>query len=130
MLRQALTLHQLTQQQGFLNAGERAVLRARQHPQYRLGQVARPLLDAGGVAAEPTQRGDAPITVDQHPRVSTRAGTTGNRHHDAGHDLATPLDGLGDPRHRLRLHQAAAGKAQVQAVQIKVEATAVHGRHR
>ena len=127
VLRQALTLHQLTQQQGFLDAGEPAILCPRQHAQQRFGQVARPLLNPGGVAAEPTQRGDAPIAVDQHSWVSARAGTTGNRHHDAGDDLATTLDGLGDPRHRLRLHETAAGKAQVQAVQVKIQTMAVHG---
>ena len=37
VLRQALTLHQLTQQQGFLDAGERAILRARQHAEQRFG---------------------------------------------------------------------------------------------
>ena len=128
VLRQALALHQLAQQQRLLNAGERAILRARQHPQHCLGQAARPLLDGGRVATEPAQRGDAPIAVDQHPWV--RTGTAGRCRHDAGYDLAAPLDGLGDPRHRLRVHQAAGGEAQVQLVQVKLQAMAVHGRHR
>ena len=106
------------------------ILRARQHPQQRIGQLAGPLLDAGGVAAETTQRGDAPIAVDQHQRFRRRTGTAGRRHHDAGHDLAAPLDRLGDPRHRPRFHQAAGGEAQVQAVQVKLQMMAVHGRHR
>ena len=69
LLGQALALHQLAQQQGLLDDGERAILRARQHPQHRLGQPAGPLLDAGRVAAQPAQRGNPPIPVDQHPWV-------------------------------------------------------------
>ena len=79
---------------------------------------------------EPAQRGDAPIPVDQHQRCCARAGPAGSRRHDAGHDLTAPLNGLGDPRHRLRVHQAAGGKAQVQLVQVKLQTMAVHGRHR
>ena len=54
MLRQILPLHQFAQQQGLLDAGERTILRARQHAEQRLGQVAGPLFDTGSVAAEPT----------------------------------------------------------------------------
>ena len=35
---------------------------------------------------------------------------------------------LRHPRHRTRFHQAAAGKAQLQAMQVELQAMAVHGR--
>jgi hypothetical protein len=35
---------------------------------------------------------------------------------------------MGDPCHGARFHQAAASKAQLQAVQIEFQALAVHGR--
>ena len=127
VLRQALALHQLAQQQRFLDAGERTVLRARQHPQHRFGQPAVPLLDAGGVAAEPAQRGDAAIAVDQHQVFCVRAARLAGGHHDAGHDLAATFDGVGDPIHRRRFHQTAGGEAQVEAMQVKLQAMAVHG---
>jgi hypothetical protein len=35
---------------------------------------------------------------------------------------------MGDPRHGARFNQAAGGKAQLQAVQVEVQALSVHGR--
>ena len=129
MLRQTQALHQLAYQQGFFDARQRTILRARQQTKQRIGHVARPSLDAGDVATEVTQRGDAPISVDQYqPFPARRAGTAGNRHDNAWNDLAAALDRMGDPRHGARFHQAAAGKAQLQAVQVKLQALAVHGR--
>ena len=79
VLAQPLALDQLAQQQRFLDGGQRARLGARQHPEQRLGQIARPALDAGGVAPQSAQRSDAPIAVDQHqpprPRLTTTQGT-------------------------------------------------------
>jgi hypothetical protein len=129
VLRQSQALHQLAYQQGLFDAGERAILRARQQTQQRIGQLARPPLDAGGVATEATQGGDTPITVDQHQAFAASAGTAGNRHHNTQNDLAAALDRMGDPRHGARFHQASAGKAQLQAVQIEFQALAVHGRN-
>ena len=64
------------QQQRFLDAGERTILRPRQHPQHYRGQVAGPLLHADGVAAKTTQRANPAIVVDQHQdwRAATRLG--------------------------------------------------------
>ncbi len=53
----------------------------------------------------------------------------GNGHDNARNDLAAALDRMGDPRHGAPFHQAAAGKAQVQTVQIEFQVLlAVHGR--
>jgi hypothetical protein len=91
---------------------------ARQQTKQRISRVARPSLDAGDVSTETLQRGDAPISIDEHqPFPARRAGTTGtagNRHDNARNDLAAALDRMGDPRHGARSHQAAAGKAQIQ----------------
>jgi hypothetical protein len=54
--------------------------------------------------------------------------TAGDRHHDARHDLATSLDGVRQPRHRPRFHQAAGGKAQIQPMQVELQAMAVQRR--
>jgi hypothetical protein len=128
VLGQSQALHQLAYQQGFFDARQWAILRARQQTQQRIGQVAGPLLDAGGVATEATQGGDTPITVDEHQPFAASAGTAGNRHRNAWNDLPAALDRMGDPRHGARFHQAAASKAQLQAVQIEFQALAVHGR--
>jgi hypothetical protein len=119
VLRQPQSLHQLAYQQGLFDAGERAILRARQQTRQRIGQLAGPLFDAGGVATEPTQSGDTPIAVDQHQPFAARAGTTGNRHHNTGNDLATAFDRMSDPCHGARFDQASASKAQLQTVQVE-----------
>ena len=128
--RQSVLGHQCAQQQRFLDAGERTIPRPRQHPQQRRGQVAGPLLDANGVAAETTQCADPAIAVDQHQclHAATLAILAlGGRHHDARHDLAAPLDRLRQPRHRPRFHQPAVGEAQLQAVQVQFDAITRHG---
>jgi hypothetical protein len=56
------------------------------------------------------------------------AASAGNRHHNAGNELAAALDRMGDPRHGPRFHHAAVGKAQLQAVQIEFQVLAVHSR--
>jgi hypothetical protein len=126
VLRQAQSLHQLAHQQGFLDARQRTILRTRQQTKQRLGYVARPSLDAGGVTTKPTQRGKTPITVDQHQPFSASAGSSGNRHHNAGNDLTAALDRIGNACHGAGFHQAAAGKAQLQAMQVDFHA--VHDR--
>ncbi|HEX3402922.1 MAG TPA: hypothetical protein VHT74_21610 [Acetobacteraceae bacterium] len=126
VLRQSQALHQLAYQQGLFNAGEWAVLRARQQTQQRIGQIARPLLDAGGVTAETTQGSDTPITIDQNQPFAASA--IGSSHDNARNHLAAALDRMSDPRHGTRFDQAAASKAQLQAVQIEFQALAVHGR--
>jgi hypothetical protein len=128
VLGQSQALHQLAYQQGFFDARQWAILRARQQTQQRIGQVAGPLLDVGGVATEATQGGDTPITVDEHQPFAASAGTAGNRHDNAWNDLPAAFDRMGDPRHGVRFNQAAASKAQLQAVQIEFQALAVHGR--
>jgi hypothetical protein len=129
VLRQTHALHQLLHQQGFFDACQRAILRSRQQAKQRLGHVARPSLDAGGVATDATQRGDAPISVDQHQPFAARAGAAGNSHHDARNNLTAALDRMGDLRHGARFHQAATGKPQFQTMQIEFQVLAVHGRH-
>jgi hypothetical protein len=127
VLRQSQLLHQLAYQQGLFDAGERTVVRARQQTKQGIGQIARPLLDAGGVATEATQGGDTPITVDEHQPFAASVGTGGNRHHNTRNDLAAALDRMSDACHGARFDQAAASKAQLQAVQIEFQALAVHG---
>ena len=129
MLRQTHALHQFPHQQGFFKARQRAVLSTRQQAQQRLGHVAPPLLDAGGVATDAMQRGNAPIAVDQHKPFPARGRTAGNSHHNARNDLAAALDGMSDAGHGARFHQAAAGKAQFQEMQVEFQVLAVHGRH-
>ncbi|MGA9016713.1 MAG: hypothetical protein WB509_29820 [Acetobacteraceae bacterium] len=101
-------------------------MRARQQTQQRIGQIARPLLDAGSVTAETTQSGDTPITIDQNQPFAASA--VGGSHDNARNHLAAALDRMSDPRHGTRFDQPAAGKAQFQAMQIEIQASAVHGR--
>jgi hypothetical protein len=128
VLRQSQALYQLAYQQGLFDACERTILGARQQTQQRIGHVARPSLNTGGVATKATQCGDAPISVDQHQLFQLAPAAAGNGHHNAGNDLTAALDRMGDPRHGARFQQAAAGKAQLQAMQVEVQALAVHGR--
>jgi hypothetical protein len=67
----------------------------------RIGQIARPLLDA----AEAAQGGATAITVDKHQPFAANVGTGGNRHHNTRNDLAATLDRMGDPCHGARFHQ-------------------------
>ena len=92
MLRQVQGLHQFTHQQGFFDARERTILRSRQQAKQRLGHITPPSLDAGGVATGAMQRGDAPISVDQHKPFPASAGIGGNSHHNARNDLTAALD--------------------------------------
>jgi hypothetical protein len=84
------------------------------------------LLDAGGVTAETTQGSDTPITIDQNQLFAASA--VGSGHDNARNHLAAALDRMSDPRHGTRFDQPAAGKAQFQAMQIEIQASAVHGR--
>jgi len=61
-------MNQLTQQQRLLDRRKRPALATRQHAEQGLGQAARPPLDPRGVAAEPAQRRDTPIAIDQDQR--------------------------------------------------------------
>jgi hypothetical protein len=127
VLRLPQPLNQLAHQQRLFDRREGPALAAGQHAEQGFGQVTPPTLDARRVAAEPAQGGYASIAVDQHqtlaplPGVDRRIG-----HRNARHYLAAALDGTRDPRHRARLHQAGTGKAQLQAVQIKIQARRVH----
>src|SRR5258707_180710 len=105
----------------------RSNLRARQHTEQSLGQITGPALDPRGVAAEPAQRGNAPVAVNQHQTLAALLGfDRWIRNRNARDDLAALLDRTGDPLHRARLHQAGAGKAQLQAMQIKIQPRRVH----
>jgi hypothetical protein len=126
MLRQRKAVNQLAHQQRLLDRREGPALAARQHAKQGLGQAARPALDPHGVAAEPAQRRDTPIAVDQDQAVTATGLRRGIGHRNARHKLATALDRAGDPLYRTRLDQAGARKAQLQAMQIKIQALGVH----
>ena len=99
----------------------------RQHAEHRLGQIARPAFDPRGVAAEPAQRGDAPIAVNQNqtlPALQNFDRRIG--HCNARHNLATPLNRARNPLDRSRFRHTRTGKAQIEAVQIESQALRVH----
>ena len=127
MLRQPQALHELAQQQRLFDRREKPALVAGQQAEEGFGQITRPTLDPRRVAAEPAQGGDAAIAIDQNqtsaalPGVDRRIG-----HRNARHDLAAALDRTRNPLHRAWLHQAGAGKAQLQAMQIKIQARCIH----
>lgn len=112
-LAQSVGVDQLAQQQRFLDRGERARHRVRQHLCQRLVQRATPTLHQRRVAPQARQRLYAPITIDQHQR-----GAAGLGRGNARHQLPILVNRVGQPLHRPRVHDAHAGKAQLQAVQI------------
>ena len=123
VLAEPLAVHQFAQQQRFFEHRQRAPLGAPHHPEQGLRKLARPRLDAGGVAPQAAQRRHAPIAVDQHqPFVAVR-------HRDARGELAATLDRGGQPFDRAWLGQPHRRKAQVQAVQIDFAGGGgIHGR--
>jgi hypothetical protein len=129
VLRQPQPLDQFPNQQRFFDRRPWAALTARQHAEHRGGQIARPVFDSGGVAAEPAQRGDAPIAVNQNqtlPALQNFDRRIGHR--NARDNLATALDRARKPLDRERFRHTRTGKAQIQAVQIEIQALRVHGR--
>ncbi len=127
MLRQPQAVHELAHQQRLLDRREGAHVGARQHAEQALGQVTRPTLHPRGVAAEPAQGGNAPIAIDQHQTFGAVTGLgRGIGHRNARDDLAAALDRTGELLHRARLHQAGAGKAQIQAMQVEIQPRRVH----
>jgi hypothetical protein len=74
-------------------------------------------------------RGDAPIAVDQNqtlPALQNFDRRIG--HCNARHNLATALDRARNPLDRSRFRHTHTSKAQIQAVQIEIEALSVPGR--
>jgi hypothetical protein len=103
-------------------------LSARHHTEHTRGQITRPTLDTRGVATEPAQRGDAPIAVNQNQTLAALQNLDRRiGHRNARDNLAAALDGTGDPLDRARLSHACAGKAQIQAVEVEIQALGVHG---
>jgi hypothetical protein len=128
VLRQSQALHQFADQQCLFDRRERTALSARYDPENGRGQVARPPLNTRGVATEPAQRGNAPIAVNQHQTlVALQNFDWRVNHRNAGDKLATALNGTGDPLDRTRLGDAGADKAQIQAMQVEIQALRVHG---
>jgi hypothetical protein len=76
---------------------------------------------------EPAQRGDAPIAVDQNqtlPALQNLDRRIGHR--NARDNLAAALDRARNPLDRQRFRHTRTGKAQIQAVQIEIQAMRVH----
>ena len=106
-------MHELAQHQGFLDDGERTPMVAGEKREQGLGQIAAPGFDTGGVTPEPSQRGDAPIAIEQYQgRAAVLV------HGDARADLAAAFDGTRELLDRTRLQQPRLCETQVQAVQI------------
>lgn len=103
-LRELQSIHQLAQQQGFLDRHERARLRLCQDVEQSLGEIADPLLNVRGIAPESAKCGDAPVAVDDDQPISIG-------HHDARHQLPALLDRPGQPLHRTSVHQTSVGIA-------------------
>jgi hypothetical protein len=130
VLRQPQALHQFTNQLRFFDRRPLAALRPRQDAEHRLGQIARPAFDPRRVAAEPAQRGDAPIAVDQNQRLPALQNLDRRiGHRNARDNLAAALDRARNPLDRQRFRYTRTGKAQIQAVQIEIQPLRVHGRH-
>lgn len=92
-LRELQSIHQLAQQQGFLDRHERPRLRLRQDVEQPLRKIADPLLNVRGIAPESAQRGDSPVAIDDHQPI-------GIGHYDARHQLSALLDRPGQPLDR------------------------------
>jgi hypothetical protein len=128
MLREPQALNQFADQQRLFDRRKATALSARHHTEHARGQITRPTLDAHGVATDPAQRGDAPIAVNQNQTLATlhnfdwRIG-----HCNTGDNLAAALDRTRDPLDRARLSHAGAGEAQIQAVEVEIQALSVHG---
>jgi hypothetical protein len=67
------------------------------------------------------------VAIDQHQALTalTHLGRRGS-HHNARYDLAAALDRTRELLDHPRLHQASAGKAQLQAMQVEVEPRRAH----
>jgi hypothetical protein len=97
------------------------------HTEHSRGEITRPTLDARGVATQPAQRGDAPIAVNQNQTLAALQNFDRRIGHCNTRDnLAAALDRTGDPLDRARLNHAGAGKAQIQAVKVEIQALSVH----
>jgi len=123
VLAEPLAVHQFAQQQRFFEYRERAPLGACHHLEQGLRELARPWLDAGGVAPEAAQRRHASVAVDQHQAFVALG------YHDARNELTATLDRGGQTFDRAWLDQPHGCKAQIQAVQIDVlGARDIHAR--
>ena len=112
-LGQSMGVDQFAQQQRFLDGHERARARACEQLCQRLTDGAAPALHQRGVAAQSSQRGHAPVAVDEHQaKVRGLAGS------NALHQLTVGLGRIGQAPHGLRIADARGREAQLQAVQI------------
>jgi hypothetical protein len=71
---------------GSISADRRpwTALTPRQHAEHHGGQIARPAFDPGGVAAEPAQRRDAPIAINQNSAHAAIPSSSGRDRLGAG----------------------------------------------